>query len=73
MSNEQREDSKIMTPSTTTSRSRPSSLRVWIIASRPHTLTASLSPCLVAYGWLSSKFQNYNYNYLMYLWTMFCI
>lgn len=29
---------------------RPSAWRVWAMAARPHTLTASLCPCLVAFG-----------------------
>ena len=30
--------------------SRPSLWKVWLLAARPHTLTASLSPCIVGFA-----------------------
>jgi 1,4-dihydroxy-2-naphthoate polyprenyltransferase len=47
---------------------RPPSWKVWVIASRPHTLTASVSPCIVAFGYcynqyiLSSTTSTSNYS-----------
>lgn len=57
---------------------------VWWTAARPHTLTASLCPCLVSF---SANYYNYNlndavnertqyYRYfypIAFLWTLFCI
>jgi 1,4-dihydroxy-2-naphthoate octaprenyltransferase len=39
---------------------RPSTLKVWILASRPHTLTASISPVIVSYALV----QHYSRNHI---------
>lgn len=59
---------------------RPSTLRVWILASRPHTLTAALSPVIVGYNLCRVFFHhddnNYNCNLLSSLtlqWVCFCV
>jgi 1,4-dihydroxy-2-naphthoate octaprenyltransferase len=46
--------------------SRPSSLVVWSTAARPHTLTASISPCLVAFALTPSPWH------LRLAWLIFC-
>jgi 1,4-dihydroxy-2-naphthoate polyprenyltransferase len=46
---------------------RPSSMEVWLTAARPHTLTASLCPCLVAYAATRPPWK------LQVLWTIFCM
>ena len=35
---------------------RPPTWKVWVIASRPHTLTASMSPCIVSFGYCYNKY-----------------
>jgi 1,4-dihydroxy-2-naphthoate octaprenyltransferase len=46
---------------------RPSTLTIWMTAARPHTLTASLSPCLVAYADCQPLLQH------QLAWTLFCL
>jgi len=46
---------------------RPSVFEIWWTAARPHTLTASLCPCLVAYA------ANRPHLRLQAAWTLFCI
>ena len=44
--------------------SKPSTLKIWVTAARPHTLTASIAPVLVAhqavYGWILKQSQKDN-------------
>jgi 1,4-dihydroxy-2-naphthoate octaprenyltransferase len=44
--------------------SKPSTLKIWVTAARPHTLTASIAPVLVAhqavYGWILKQSQEDN-------------
>lgn len=48
------------------SSSRPSTIKIWTTAARPHTLTASLCPCIVSYA-------HCNPPYLWFLyWLLFC-
>ena len=49
------------------SATRPSTLEIWLTAARPHTLTASLSPCLVAYGTCRPP------THLFAAWVLFCL
>lgn len=46
---------------------KPSQWTIWKTAIRPHTLTASLSPCLVAYATTRPPIH------LQLAWTLFCI
>jgi 1,4-dihydroxy-2-naphthoate octaprenyltransferase len=52
---------------TTKEEARPSTLHIWWTAARPHTLTASLSPCLVAYALCQPP------AHLQAAWTLFCM
>ncbi|KAL7579901.1 hypothetical protein ACA910_004907 [Epithemia clementina (nom. ined.)] len=47
---------------------RPSSLVVWSTAARPHTLTASVSPCLVTFALTPDTFWNQKL-----AWLVFCV
>ena len=47
---------------------RPSTLSIWITASRPHTLTASISPCLVGFSLAPQTPWNWKA-----AWLIFCI
>lgn len=49
------------------SKIRPSTLKIWLTAARPHTLTASLAPCIVAYAANRPPFS------LQFFWTCFCL
>jgi len=49
------------------SEDRPSTFQIWWTATRPHTLTASVSPCLVAYALCRPSWD------LQLTWTLFCI
>lgn len=51
-------------------RRRPSTWRVWAMATRPHTLTASVCPCLVAYASLPRSSPSAGY--LWMVWLLFC-
>lgn len=46
---------------------RPSTLHIWWTATRPHTLTAGVSPCLVACALCRPSWD------LQLAWTVFCI
>eukprot|EP00977_Amphora_coffeiformis_P012485 scaffold3077_cov162-Amphora_coffeaeformis.AAC.44 len=46
---------------------RPSTFQIWWTATRPHTLTAGVSPCLVAYALCRPSWD------LQLAWTIFCI
>jgi 1,4-dihydroxy-2-naphthoate polyprenyltransferase len=67
---------------------RPPTWKVWVIAARPHTLTASISPCLVSLGYCYNKYLlsssssmsmslDERTSLLLYtyfgLWLLFCI
>ena len=54
-------------PSSLRSTPKPSTLKIWLTAARPHTLTASLSPCLVAYGSCHPP------AHLFAAWVVFCL
>ena len=62
-----------------TRRPSPTSWEVWIAATRPHTLTASIAPCLVSYASttattsLFGPHNNGNHHGLFVLWTIFCV
>ena len=45
----------------------PSTLQIWLTAARPHTLTASLCPCIVAAAATRPPWQ------CLLLWTTFCL
>jgi 1,4-dihydroxy-2-naphthoate octaprenyltransferase len=47
---------------------RPSTLQVWVTAARPHTLTASLAPCIVAYAANRPAFWP-----IQLIWSLFCL
>jgi 1,4-dihydroxy-2-naphthoate polyprenyltransferase len=50
--------------------------KVWVLASRPHTLTASLSPCIVGYA-IASSTIDYHSSVSLFLiflrWFFFCV
>lgn len=46
---------------------RPFAWKIWATAARPHTLTASLCPCLVSFGSARPPIH------LMLTWTFFCL
>ena len=46
---------------------RPSTFEIWWTATRPHTLTAGVSPCIVAYALCRPSWD------LQLAWTLFCI
>lgn len=46
---------------------KPSPFKIWFTAARPHTLTASLSPCLVAHAATRPPVR------WQILWTVFCV
>jgi len=55
---------------------RPPLWKVWLVASRPHTLTASLAPVLVGYSVGLAIIENVNrasYLWLNCKWAMFCM
>mmetsp|Transcript_16448 Transcript_16448/g.18956 ORF Transcript_16448/g.18956 Transcript_16448/m.18956 type:complete len:335 (-) Transcript_16448:88-1092(-) len=54
---------------------RPSLWKVWVLAARPHTLTASLSPCLVGYSmaFTEQRYENKDLTTLFFRWFLFCI
>mmetsp|Transcript_19497 Transcript_19497/g.29328 ORF Transcript_19497/g.29328 Transcript_19497/m.29328 type:complete len:340 (-) Transcript_19497:159-1178(-) len=53
---------------------RPPSWKVWMSASRPHTLSASLAPCLVGYSAASTTLPNFpELNSLFCRWLLFCV
>jgi len=54
---------------------RPPLWKVWILAARPHTLTASLSPCLVGYSLASAElpFEYPDLNTVFFGWFIFCV
>ena len=55
---------------------RPPIWKVWFIASRPHTLTASISPIIVSYNVGLVVIQNLNlpkFRFLTFEWMIFCI
>ena len=64
-----RQSTRAMTKAKSNSPSspKPSTLKIWLTAARPHTLTASLSPCLVAYGICSPPAP------LFAAWVVFCL
>ena len=67
---------------------RPSTWKIWVIASRPHTLTASVCPCLVSFAYCYNKYvlstsrlrssigiddtRSILYTYFT-LWLLFCV
>ena len=55
------------TPRSLRSPLRPSTLQIWITAARPHTLTASLAPCIVAFAANRPPWP------LQLAWTLFCL
>jgi 1,4-dihydroxy-2-naphthoate octaprenyltransferase len=57
----------MVTPAVGTKSARPSPWRVWVTAARPHTITASVSPCLVAYASCRPSWD------LFLAWLVFCI
>eukprot|EP00980_Cylindrotheca_fusiformis_P018797 scaffold6265_cov193-Cylindrotheca_fusiformis.AAC.17 len=55
---------------------RPPLWKVWFVASRPHTLTASISPVLVAYNAVVSAIEDVDkqsYLWLTLQWAAFCM
>ena len=62
---------------------RPSLWKVWLIASRPHTLTASISPVIVGYHIAKTLYPEQDYELmnsntittfqLFFQWLLFCI
>lgn len=46
---------------------RPSTIQIWLTAARPHTLTASLSPCIVAFASCRPPIH------LFAAWILFCL
>jgi 1,4-dihydroxy-2-naphthoate polyprenyltransferase len=60
---------------------RPPWYKIWLTAARPHTLTASLCPCLVAWATtvsrppttLSTKADHSTVNALLVTWLWFCV
>lgn len=50
-----------------TSDERPTTFQVWWTATRPHTLTAGVSPCIVAYALCRPAWD------LQLAWTLFCV
>jgi 1,4-dihydroxy-2-naphthoate octaprenyltransferase len=52
---------------TPTPTSRPSYATIWFTAARPHTLTASLCPCLVSYAATRPPL------FIFLAWTVFCV
>ena len=72
---------------TTAKEKKPSMLKVWVLASRPHTLTAALSPVLVGYDIcktycihlitdneeIGSNNSNQSLFQLTFQWLLFCI
>lgn len=55
------------TPTAASATDRPSPLIIWLTAARPHTLTASLAPCIVAYAANRPPLS------IQILWTCFCL
>lgn len=60
------------TPPTNQNETRPSNWKVWLLASRPHTLTASISPVLVGHS-LTVALYSPNSTALSWQWLLFCI
>lgn len=57
---------------------KPSTLKIWVTAARPHTLTASICPCLVSFGFCYNKYsvqaQSLSSLYELFcIWLLFCI
>jgi 1,4-dihydroxy-2-naphthoate octaprenyltransferase len=55
---------------------RPPTWKVWLIASRPHTLTASISPIIVAYNVgmvVIDDLNHQKYRLLTVEWMVFCV
>jgi 1,4-dihydroxy-2-naphthoate octaprenyltransferase len=57
---------------------KPSRWKIWFTAVRPHTLTASICPCLVSFGYCFStyngKAQSLLFLYkLFFVWILFCL
>jgi 1,4-dihydroxy-2-naphthoate polyprenyltransferase len=52
---------------------RPPSWKVWLHASRPHTLTASLSPCLVGYAVAARNSHIHSLFQISFQWFLFCV
>jgi 1,4-dihydroxy-2-naphthoate octaprenyltransferase len=55
---------------------RPPMWKVWVLASRPHTLTASLSPCIVGYAvaaTMVSSMTSISLLSLSFRWFLFCV
>lgn len=55
---------------------RPPLWKVWLVASRPHTLTAAVSPVLVAYNAGLSAIEDVDaasYLWLTLQWAAFCM
>lgn len=65
------EKTKMMNGSSKTS-DRPSAFRVWLTATRPHTLTASICPCLVAYAANHGALLQQRH-FLLVAWVVFCV
>ena len=59
----------MVTPSITTKKDaqKPSAFHIWWTAARPHTLTASLCPCIVSYAACRPPWR------LQLIWTVFCM
>ncbi|CAJ1915367.1 unnamed protein product [Cylindrotheca closterium] len=65
-----------MSPQPTAVSKRPPLWKVWLVASRPHTLTASLSPVLVGYSVGLATIKNVeraSYLWLNCKWALFCM
>jgi 1,4-dihydroxy-2-naphthoate octaprenyltransferase len=54
-------------------RPRPSQLEIWKTAARPHTLTASLCPCLVSIAACSKLATSAPSIYITTAWIIFCV
>jgi 1,4-dihydroxy-2-naphthoate polyprenyltransferase len=57
---------------------KPSTLKIWVTAARPHTLTASICPCIVSFGYCYSKYsvQAHSLSFLyklLCIWVLFCV
>jgi len=58
---------KVSPPAGRRHEKRPSQIQIWLTAARPHTLTASLSPCIVAYAICRPP------AHLFAAWVIFCL
>jgi 1,4-dihydroxy-2-naphthoate polyprenyltransferase len=52
---------------------RPPTWKVWLHASRPHTLTASLSPCIVGYAIAARNSHLLSLPQISFQWLLFCV